>query len=66
MFIPYQRNLHDGAWYLSDVSRGDGPNLVVQTAQGHTLVKNSTQATKFESRVEALAVAATLTQGTPQ
>jgi hypothetical protein len=66
MFIPYQRNLHDGAWYLSDVSRGDGPNLVVQTAQGHTLVSNSTQATKFETRVEALAVAATLTKGSAQ
>ena len=60
MYIPYQRNLHDGAWYLSDVNTGDRCTFVALTPNGHILVANSTQATQFESRTEALAVASTL------
>jgi hypothetical protein len=63
MYIPFQRNVNEEVWYLSDVSQISNSNLVVQTAQGHSLVTNTTQATQFESRAEALAVAATLTKG---
>ena len=63
MYIPFQRNVNEDVWYLSDVSGFSDFNLVVQTAQGHSLVSNTTQATQFESRAEALAIAATLTKG---